>query len=34
VGVAWRKIWRDLWLNKARTALEVFPLAVRVFYLR
>jgi putative ABC transport system permease protein len=31
VGVAWRKIWRDLWLNKARTALVVLSIAVSVF---
>ena len=31
VGVAWRKIWRDLWLNKARTVLVVLSIAVSVF---
>ena len=31
MGVAWRKIWRDLWLNKARTALVVLSIAVGVF---
>jgi putative ABC transport system permease protein len=29
--VAWRKTWRDLWLNKARTALVVLSIAVSVF---
>jgi putative ABC transport system permease protein len=31
VGVAWCKVWRDLWLNKARTALVVLSIAVGVF---
>ena len=31
MGVTWRKIWRDLWLNKARTALVVLSIAVSVF---
>jgi putative ABC transport system permease protein len=31
VRVAWRKVWRDLWLNKARTVLVVLSIAVSVF---
>jgi putative ABC transport system permease protein len=31
VGVAWCRVWRDLWLNKARTALVVLSIAVGVF---
>jgi putative ABC transport system permease protein len=31
VGVAWRKIWRDLWHNKLRTVLVVLSIAVGVF---
>jgi len=27
----WRKVWRDLWLNKTRTFLVVFSIAVGVF---
>ena len=33
MGVAWRKIWRDLKLSKARTALVVFSTAAGVFAL-
>ena len=30
MGVAFRKVWRDLWNNKGRTLLVVFSIAVGV----
>ncbi len=33
MGVTWRKVWRDLWHNKARTALVVLATAAGVFSL-
>ena len=33
MSVIWRKVWRDLWLNKFRTALIVLSTAVGVFAL-
>ena len=33
MNVIWRKVWRDLWNNKLRTALVVLATAVGVFAL-
>jgi putative ABC transport system permease protein len=33
MGVTWRKVWRDLWCNKARTVLVVLATAAGVFSL-
>ena len=33
ISTRWRKVWRDLWLNKARTVLVVLSIAVGVFAL-